>query len=241
MILASFFAALGQLTDPRFRGVLLTGVGLTLALLIAFSVAFVWFIGWAVGDAVTLPFIGEVTWVNDIASWGGALVVIVLSTFLMVPVASGVTSMFLDQVAQAVEDEHYPQLGPALPVPFYDALKDSIGFLAVLIGANLLALVLYIMFAPFAPLIFWGLNGFLLGREYFTLAAMRRIGRKEAKALRSRYTLRVWMAGILMAIPLSVPVLNLLIPIVGAATFTHLFHRLAPQGPYDRTSPDHAR
>ena len=176
MILASFFAALGQLTDARFRGVLLTGVGLTLALLIAFSVAFVWFIGWAVGDAVTLPLIGEVTWVNDIASWGGALVVIVLSTFLMVPVASGVTSMFLDQVAQAVEDEHYPQLGPALPVPFLDALKDSIGFLAVLIGANLLALVLYIMFATFAPLIFWGLNGFLLGREYFTLAAMRRIG-----------------------------------------------------------------
>ncbi len=241
MILASFFAALGQLTDARFRGVLLTGVGLTLALLIAFSVAFVWFIGWAVGDAVTLPLIGEVTWVNDIASWGGALVVIVLSTFLMVPVASGVTSMFLDQVAQAVEDEHYPQLGPALPVPFLDAMKDSIGFLAVLIGANLLALVLYIMFAPFAPLIFWGLNGFLLGREYFTLAAMRRIGRKEAKALRSRYTFRVWMAGILMAIPLSVPVLNLLVPIVGAATFTHLFHRLAPQGPYDRTSPDPAR
>ena len=31
----------------------------------------------------------------------------------------------------------------------------------------------------------------------------------------------------LMALPLTVPVLNLAVPVVGAAAFTHLFHRLA--------------
>ena len=30
-----------------------------------------------------------------------------------------------------------------------------------------------------------------------------------------------------MAIPLTIPVVNLVVPILGAATFTHLFHRLA--------------
>ena len=30
----------------------------------------------------------------------------------------------------------------------------------------------------------------------------------------------------LMALPLSIPLVNLVIPILGAATFTHLFHRL---------------
>ena len=59
-----------------------------------------------------------------------------------------------------------------------------------------------------------------------------------AKVLRSRNMLRIWAAGFLMAVPLSVPLVNLVIPILGAATFTHLFHRLAPQAPYDRTSPD---
>ncbi len=156
----------------------------------------------------------------------------VLSVFLMVPVASAITSMFLDDVADAVEAEHYPHLPPATPVPFGDALRDTVNFMGVLIGVNVVALVLYLMFAPFAPLIFWSVNGFLLGREYFTLAAIRRVGRTEAKRLRGKHGLTIWAAGVLMAIPLSVPLLNLVIPILGAATFTHLFHQLvsAPRG-----------
>jgi uncharacterized protein involved in cysteine biosynthesis len=238
MILSSVLAALNQMTDPRFRRVLFTGIGLTLALLIGASVLFVWMLSGLLGDQVTLPFIGEVRWLDDLASWGIGIALAVLSTFLMIPVASAITSMFLDTVAQAVEDAHYPRLGKATPVPFLEAVLDSIGFLGVLILANLLALIVYLILiatvalAPVAPLVFWGLNGFLLGREYFTLAAIRRVGRKQAKVLRSRYALTIWAAGVLMAIPLSVPFLNLVIPILGAATFTHLFHRLAPQPPY---------
>jgi uncharacterized protein involved in cysteine biosynthesis len=66
----------------------------------------------------------------------------------------------------------------------------------------------------------------LLGREYFMLAAMRRIGRDKAKVLRKQHIGTIWMAGTLMAMPLSIPFVNLFIPILGAATFTHLFHRL---------------
>jgi len=238
MILASFLAAVRQLTDRRFRKVLFIGIGLTLLTLIGFSVAFVWLVDMLVGEKTTLPYFGEVTWVDDVASWGSAVLLAVLSIFLMVPVASAITSMFLDTVAQAVEDEHYPKLGPAQQVPIVDAIRDTFSFLGVLVIANILALVLYLIFAPAAPLIFWGLNGFLLGREYFTLAAIRRVGRSEAKKLRSRYALKIWAAGFLMAVPLSVPLLNLVIPILGAATFTHLFHRLTPQAPYGQTSPN---
>jgi CysZ protein len=52
------------------------------------------------------------------------------------------------------------------------------------------------------------------------------MGRKAAKALRKRHWLTVWWAGGLMAAPLSIPFVNLLVPVLGAATFTHLFHRL---------------
>lgn len=238
MILGSFFAALNQMADPKFRRVLLTGVGLTLALLIGVSIVFVWLLNGLVGEDATLPFIGEVTWLDNLVSWGSGIALAVLSMFLMVPVASAITSMFLETVAQAVEDKHYPNLGPAEKISFLDGLRDSIGFLGVLIIANICALLLYVIFSPAAPLIFWGLNGFLLGREYFTLAAMRRVGRAQAKVLRSRYVLRIWAAGFLMAVPLSIPLLNLVIPILGAATFTHLFHRLSPQGPYGQTNPD---
>lgn len=227
MILTDFLKALGQLPDRAFRSVLLRGICLTVLLFVAIYWVFVTGVGWFIGDSLTLPWIGEISWIDKAISLAAVPLMLVLSVFLMVPVASAITSMFLDDVAQAVEDRHYPSLGPAQPVPFSDALRDSVGFLGVLIGANLVALILYLMFAPFAPFIFWALNGFLLGREYFTLAAMRRVGRDGARSLRRKHALTIWMAGILMAMPLTVPLINLLVPVLGAATFTHLFHRLS--------------
>ena len=227
MILASFFAALGQMGDPRFRRVLGLGIVLTIVLLVAMLTAFLWLINSLAGGSAFVDILGEVRWLNDLISWGSFFLISFLSIFLMVPVASAITSMFLDEVAQAVEDKHYPQLPKVAAVPFGDALKDTINFLGVLIGANILALILYAIFSFAAPFIFWALNGFLLGREYFTLAAMRRIGRDQAKILRKQHTGTIWIAGILMAMPLSVPLLNLFIPILGAAAFTHLYHRIS--------------
>lgn len=226
MILSAFFRALGQLDDPRFRRVLGIGILLTIVLLIAATAGVLWLVGWLTGDMTSLPLIGEVTWLSDLFSWGSVVLMLILSIFLMVPVASAITSMMLDDVAQAVEDKHYSALPKVAGVPFGDALRDTVNFLGLLIGINLLALILYVIF-PFAALfIFWGVNGFLLGREYFTLAALRRVGRAEAKVLRRRHRATIWLAGVLMAIPLSVPLLNLIIPIVGAATFTNLYHML---------------
>ncbi|MEP4196895.1 MAG: EI24 domain-containing protein [Aliishimia sp.] len=226
MILTAFFRALGQLNDPRFRRVLGLGIALTLALLIGATSAFVWFSNWIAGDSVYLPVLGEISWLGDLLSWGAFFVMLILSIFLMIPVASVITSMFLDEVAAAVESKHYPHLPNTPKVPFSDALRDTVNFLGVLMGANLLALILYVFFAPAALFIFWGLNGFLLGREYFTLAAMRRVGRAQAKVLRRQHGGTIWLAGVLMAMPLSIPLLNLVIPVIGAATFTNLYHLL---------------
>jgi uncharacterized protein involved in cysteine biosynthesis len=226
VILSSFFAALGQLGDPRFRRVLLLGIGLTIALLFGAYAAFLGFLQWAVGEEATIPLVGEVTWLKDLLTWSSIGVMILLSVFLMVPVASAITSMFLEDVAEAVEDRHYRHLPPVEHTPLTEAIRDTLAFLGVIIVANLMALVLYAFFPPFAVFIFWGMNGFLLGREYFTLAAMRRVGREGAILLRRKHMGTIWAAGILMAMPLSLPLVNLVIPIIGAATFTHLFHKL---------------
>lgn len=224
MILTAFFRALGQIGDRRFRRVLLLGVLLTLLLLVAGTAGFVWLTGWLVGEEVFVPFLGEVRWLNDLVSWGSFFLMLLLSVFLMVPVASAITSMFLEAVAEAVEDRHYPHLPHVAPVPFWDSVRDTVNFLGVLIAANVAAIALYLLLPFAAVFIFWALNGFLLGREYFTLAAMRRVGRQGARELRRRHAGTIWMAGVLMAVPLTVPLVNLLVPILGAATFTHIFH-----------------
>jgi uncharacterized protein involved in cysteine biosynthesis len=226
MIFSAFLRTLGQVGDRRFRKVLLLGVGLTLALLIAAYAGVLWLIQATVGDTTVLPVIGEVTWVGDLLSGASFLLMVVLSVFLMVPVASAITSMFLDEVAAAVEDRHYPDLPPVSGPSFGEGFKDTVNFLGVILFANTLALVLYAMAPPFAVFIFWGLNGYLLGMEYFTLAAIRREGRAGAVRLRKKHRLTIWAAGVLMAMPLSVPVMNLVIPILGAATFTHIYHSI---------------
>lgn len=226
MIFSDFFKALGQLTDPRFRRVLWLGLGLTLALLFGIYAVVLGAIGLLTPDNVSLPFIGQVTWFANLISGVSILLMLVLSIFLMVPVASAFTSLFLDDVANAVEQRHYSDLSPVVPLPWSEALGDTLRFLGMIIGANIVALLAYVLMPPAAPLIFWGMNGFLLGREYFQLVAIRRMSREDAKAMWRENSGAIWFAGALMAVPLSIPVVNLLVPIVGAATFTHLFHRL---------------
>ncbi|NND19972.1 MAG: hypothetical protein HKN98_15475 [Silicimonas sp.] len=228
MIPASFLAALGQLGDPRFRWVLIQGVGLTLLLL--FGAYFVVFQGvrWLMPDCFGLPWVGEVCFVEALLSWGSVVLMLILSVFLMVPVASAFTGIFLDDVADAVEERHYSHLPPAPHIALGDNLRESLSFLGVIVLANIAALVLY--FTPLAPFVFYGLNGFLLGREYFRMIAVRRLGRAGAKTAYRRNFATIWAAGALMAVPLTVPVVNLLVPILGAATFTHLFHRLEARG-----------
>lgn len=229
LIISSFGKTLGQIDDSRFIRVLLLGVGLTALLLVSACVAVVLFLQWIVGPDATLPIIGHIAWLDNLVGWGGLLVFLGLSVFLMIPVASAITSLFLDQVAQAVEERHYPNLPAARSVPIKEAVRDSIGFLGLLIVANLLALILYafVFWMPLIPVVlFWVVNGVLLGREYFTLAAMRHIGRTNANKLRRQNRGTVWLAGTLMAIPLTIPIMNLVIPILGAATFTHIFNGL---------------
>ncbi len=232
MIFNDFAKAVGQLSDPRFRRVLWLGLGLTAGLLVALYAAVVWLVGLFAPETVTLPWIGPVGWVDTLLSGASLLLMMVLSVFLMVPVASAFTSMFLDDVAEAVEDRHYPHLPEVAPIGWLEGLQDTLGFLGVIVAANLLALLVYGFMAatfvllPFTPLVFWSLNGYLLGREYFQLVAMRRMDRASAKAAFRRNRGTIWFAGALMAMPLSVPLVNLLVPIVGAATFTHLFYRL---------------
>ncbi len=226
LILTSFFKALGQIGDPRFRRVIWLGLLLTIALLVAAYAVLLWVLDTFIGPDAYFEVLGRVVSIGDLLSWSSLIFMLVLSFFLMIPVASAITSLFLDEVADAVEVRHYPSMPPTPGVPFFDAFRDTLNFLGVIIGANTLAFVIYV-FLPFAtPFIFFGLNGYLLGREYFQLAATRRIGREGAKALRKRHALTIWAAGILMALPLVVPVLNLVIPILGAATFTHIFHGL---------------
>lgn len=231
MILSAILKAVGQVSDRRFLRVLLLGVGLTLVLLLGFYLAFVALISAILPGSFSLPWIGEISLTNAVIGWIGVPVFLFLSAILMVPVASAFMGIFLEQVADAVEDRHYPGLPPARAVGLLEGLGDSAKFLGVVVAVNLVALVGYLILGPLAPILFWAVNGYLLGREYAQLVALRRRDAAGAYAFRRANSGRLFLAGVAMAVPLTIPVINILVPILGAATFTHLYHMLSARSP----------
>lgn len=227
-LFADLGRALAQLSDPRFLRVLLWALGLTVLALAAVFWLAVLGLGWLLPDSISLPWVGPVGFLDDVAFWGAAGLMLVLSVVLMVPAAAAVVGFFLDGIAAAVEARHYPGLPPVAGLGLGQQAADALKFFGLVVAANLVALVIYLAVPPLAPFVFWLVNGFLLGREYFQLVAMRRLEKPAAAALGRRHFWRIWALGILMVVPMSVPLLNLVVPILGVAVFTHQFHRMAP-------------
>lgn len=226
MIFSDFLRSIAQFDDPRFRRVLWRGLGLTIVLLAAACLLMIYGVNQLLSSALVAGVIGDQSWLSSLFNIGGVLFTIALSIWLMVPVASAIIALFLDEVAQAVEARHYPHLPKQTAAKLQDQILVSIRFLALLILANIGALILSMILPFLAPVVFWATNGYLMGREYFQMAAMRRLPLEQAQELLRRHQGTIWCAGILMAIPLTIPLVGLFIPILGAATFTHLFERL---------------
>ena len=218
--------ALAQLGDRGFRTVLWRGVALAAGLL-----AGLWLLVTAMAaaflpDSMQLPLLGEVGGLAGIVSVAAALAMLVASIFLMVPVAAMFASLFGDRIAASVEARHYPGLPPARALPLWQEIGEGLGLALVLLGVNLLGLAGILLAGPVAPLILWGVNGYLLGREFFVQAAMRRLGRPAALALFRAHRGQIWAMGVIMAAPLALPLVNLFLPVIGMAAFTHTLHRL---------------
>jgi uncharacterized protein involved in cysteine biosynthesis len=227
-LVVDLFRALGQLGDPRFLKVVLRALALTLVALAAVTWATVSGVGWLVPDSVHLPWIGETGMVDSLASWAAVGLMLALSVVLMVPTAAAVVGFFLEDVVEAVEARHYPAAARAHPPGLARQAVDALRFFGLVVAANLVALVIYLAVPPVAPFVFWLVNGYLLGREYFAMVAVRRLPAERAAALRRKNAGRIWLAGTAMAVPMSVPLLNLVVPVIGVAVITHQAHRFAP-------------
>jgi CysZ protein len=230
-------AALAQMTNPGLRGILWKSVGLALALIVVFGIALqrllVWLAGSGEGWAEGALGAGYHTplyllfWIVSIAASIG---VVVGSVFLMPAVSSFVASLFVDDVAEQVERVYYadeiPGKALALPRAIWEGLKTA--GLSVIV--YLLALP-FLLFAGLGALIFFFAAAYLLSREYFELAAMRFRPVDEAKALRRRHAGTVFAAGLLIALFVSIPIINLATPIFGMALMVHMHKKLTRKIP----------
>jgi CysZ protein len=201
---------------PPFRAVLLKCVAFTIALLVLLIIA----VEWTFSHFVQWP-----GWIETTIEWLGGLALVAGSIFLIPPVTSLIAGLYLDDIAAEVEKTHYPADPPGRELPVLQSIGLALRFFFIVLLVNIVAL--FLLLIPGVNLIaFYVGNGYLLGREYFELAAMRHMPPGEAKRLRQEHRLTVFLCGLIIAGVASVPILNLITPIFATAFMVHMYKDL---------------
>jgi CysZ protein len=208
--------AFGETFSPPLRKILLKSLGLALLLLVVLGTV----LQSIVTHLVTLPYPFD-TALAIVAALG----LIAGAVYLVPPITSLVASLFFDDIADQVERRNFPNDAPGKALPIATSMMLSIRFFGLVLLVNLLALLLLIV--PGVNLIaFFVANAYLLGREYFELAAMRFRPIAEARALRKQNAVRVFLYGMVIACIVFVPILNLITPVFATAFMVRMHKRL---------------
>jgi CysZ protein len=211
------FDAFAEIFSPPFRRVMWKSLALTTAILALAGVGL---------DRLALSFVHVgPAWLGAVLSVVLALGLIVGMIFLAPPTASLVASFYLDDIAALVERTIDPNGPPGRPLPLAPSVAMGIRFavLSVLVNVIVLALTL---FTGIGLVSYFVLNGYLLGREYFELTAMRHVSAAEARFLFQRQWPMVFIAGAIVSGFVAVPVLNLLTPLFATALMTRVYKRI---------------
>ena len=219
---SGLFLAIEQLGDPRIRGVIVRAVVISAALFIGLMFA----AGWLLSG---LSVFG-ISWIDGAVSFLGGGAAFVIGLFLFPAFTGIIVSFMLEEIASAVEARHYPDLPAAREEPVMEMVGNAVRFAGVTVILNLLVFIIVapimlitIVLIPFIPFVFFGLNGYLLGCEYFEFAAIRRLNPAAGRTLRRHFKLRVFMCGIAIAVLMTIPFVNWVMPVVAAAYMVHVF------------------
>jgi len=168
--------ALSQILSPPMRSILWKSVGLALVLIVAAAVALQRLLSWLAGSgglwAETMvgsdyhTLINILTWIVSIAAGLG---VVVGAVFLMPAITSLVASVFVDDVADIVERQHYPAEKPGTALPVGRAVVEGSRTALLTILVYLIALP-FVLIAGAGFIVFFIATAWLLGLEYFELA-----------------------------------------------------------------------
>jgi CysZ protein len=214
----ALFLSFGQITDRPLAGVVWRSILYSALVLLALVYGCAQLV-------VELRFF-DLAWLNWIVDLLGGLAALLLA-WMLYPVMVGlVASLYVERVSRAVERRYYPELPDPPPLSLMRELGSAGRLALVALVVNILALPLYLLFPGINLALFYGINGYLLARMYFEQVAMRRLDESAMQQLWQRYRPRLWLAGAIIAGLATVPVLNLIGPIVATAFMTHLFEDL---------------
>src|SRR5215470_17463059 len=168
-------------------------------------------------------------WLLDLL---GGLAVLVLSWLLFPAIVTLIMGFYLERVAAAVETLDYPWRGPPRGQPLGEMLAVMLRLSGLTLTLNILALPVYLLVPGINLVLFLVLNGYLLGRGYFEVVALRRLDAGEARAVRRRFGGRIFLGGVVLAGLFALPLVNLVAPVIATAFMLHIFEALPRREPH---------
>ena len=152
-------------------------------------------------------------------------------TWLLFPAAvTLIMSFYLERVAAAVETADYPGRGPPRRQSVGEIASITLRLSLLTLLLNLLALPVYLLVPGINLFLFLALNGYLFGRGYFEVVALRRLDMGAARRVRSRFAGRIFLGGVVIAGLFALPLVNLVAPVIATAFMLHIFEALPRPG-----------
>ena len=224
-MIKAFSQAVSQLGDISFRRFVWLGLAGSATVFFA-----LWFaIGFLIFSTEIYNFYGilgifnyALEWVTDIF---GFAAVLFLSWMFFPSVVSLVVSFFLEDAAQVVEEKYYPTLTQPRRQGIKEVMTVTLKFSLLATVLNILALPVYALLFFIGPLnlvVFYVLNGYVLGREFFEVVAHRRSPPDQVRHLRHAYKGQLFLAGVVIAFMMTIPIVNLIAPVIATAAMVHL-------------------
>jgi uncharacterized protein involved in cysteine biosynthesis len=208
--------AFAQLFEPSLRGPLLATLGWT-----ALVVALVW---WgAIHELRTL--VDRLGGYGPVAALAGLAALVLFTWIGFVALENAILWLQADRIVDAVTARHYPERPRDPAARWHDLAVSGLRLALLALVGNLVALPVYV-FAPGMNLVlFLALNGYVLGRGYFDAVALRRMDDRAARLVWGPQRGTFILNGAIVTFLLTIPVLNLVAPVVGLAATVHLLER----------------
>ena len=208
--------ALGQLDDRVFIFVLVQSLALSALVFFGLHVLTIGVVHWM------LELHGWWAWVADIL---GSVAAWALALWLFLPLAAMIGTLFIEPIARAVERRWYPGLTPAVGASIISQIWLGLALGLRILLLNLLALLCVLLIPGAGLLLGWAIAAYGMGRGLFMAVAMRRMPRAAAEQVYRHARWVVLAQGAAMALAGTVPLLNLLIPVIGTAAMVHVLDR----------------
>lgn len=211
-----FFKTFASLSKARLRGIFLFCAVMAVVLALAFALG----LGWL----TALLEYWDTAWLNMLAGWITGTLGGVVAWFMLPTLVVLIAGIFQETVIARVEKACYAERQRTEPPRLWPDIVHDIRFTLRVLGLNLLLVPFYLFGIGFVLSIL--LNSYLLGREFFEVAAGYHLGKKQAQFFGKKFRGPIYLGGLIITLATLVPILNMSVPVLAVVWMTHLYHHL---------------